>query len=171
MKRMWSVLVFAIWGIPALAGDWQPNPEIRNDLAVLPEVPAPATQAESLWVDSLVNNLRQGGANPDYVYRFSRSTAVYRVNGEPVDNEVFVYRENPNIFLIIEDTDRPFAKFVVNFETEDISAYQFGRSTFIPVSRSFCVVILDYETSSFAGVPVRGGADNPTFEDKTASWY
>ena len=171
MIRVWSLLVVVMWSIPILAGDWQPNPDVRNELTIPQDTPAASAGSEDLWVDSLVRNLREGGANPDYVYRFSRSVADYKINGKSADNEVYVNRQNANIFLIIEETDRPFAKFVVNFGTNEVSAYQFGNSVFIPPSRDFCVVVLDYETSTFAGIPVRGGSDNPRFEGTTAYWY
>ena len=80
---------------------------------------------------------------------------------------VFVKRDDPAVFLIMASG---YAEFVVDFSSHQVSAGAFGGSIFVPKSARFCVVVIDrkYGTN---GVPVEGGADNPTFLDNIASWY
>lgn len=162
------MLVF--WSVSVLAGEWQPNPGVRYELTAPPEQPSPATRSENAWVAALIDNLKEGGAKPDAVYRFSRSSATFKINGSPGDRTVFVSRDNPDLFLILDEDDPTYVQFIVNFQAEEVSFAAFGRSVFLPRSRSFCVVILDRE-SKLAGLPVTGGSENPSFVGRTAAWF
>jgi hypothetical protein len=152
----------------ASAGDWQPNPNEKHYLLAPSESPAPATESEDRWVTSLLENLRRGRAKPDFVHRFARSSARYTINGEPQDGTVFVYRENPRVFLIL-NRGHPWADFVVNFEEAFVDAPGWG-TIYVPPSRSFCVVVFDH-ASSLRGIPVTGAPGNPSFTGHEVSWH
>jgi len=163
-------LLVLLYLAPAAAGDWQPDPAVRHRLVAEPELLRPATPSEDSWVDSLVENLRRGGASRNVIYRLSRSSATYDVNGQPSSLPVFVSRNNPNVYIIVDDAEGVFAKFIVNFEDSTVSAYGHGHSLFIPRSRAFAVIVLDRDWG-IGGVPVRGDPGNPSFEERTANWY
>jgi hypothetical protein len=168
VRVAWIAIVALVLALPAGAGDWQPNPGVKNELIAPVEQPSAATSSENQWVETLIRNLKRGGANPAFVHRFSSSSAEYRVNGERREGVVFIYRDEPDVFLIAS-SDASFAEFVINFKGHSVDSVSFG-TIYIPPSRRFCVVVFDRDYS-LRGIPVAGSADNPSFRDRVASWY
>jgi hypothetical protein len=112
-------------------------------------------------------NLRKGGANPDVVYHFARSTAVFAINGSSQKNLVFVSRDDPDVYLVVEDN---YAWFTVNFRTQHVYAY--GSGLFLPPSRSFGVLIFDRKQWPPGGIPIESARGNQaTFEGRSVSWH
>jgi hypothetical protein len=153
----------------AVAGDYQPDPAVKYTLVAQQEPPVAPTAAEERWVESLIANLREGGANPKAVYLFSRSAATFAINGSSEDDLVFVSRDDPDIYFVVEDR---YARFIVNFKTQDVSARNYGDSLFIPPSKSFCVLVLDRKYWPPAGIPITSAPGNqPTFVGRSVSWH
>lgn len=170
MRQAFVSILLLVSASVAVAGDWQPNPELKHRFVAHPETSQPATESENAWVESLVANLKRGGANPQVVYRLSRSSATYEVNGEPSTWPIFISRDNPDLYVIVNDTGRPGARFIVNFKDNTVSAYGHGTSLYLPTSRRFAAIVLDRDWD-IGGIPVSGGENNPLFEGRTATWY
>jgi hypothetical protein len=168
---------FALFGVVlctvAVAGDYQPDAAVEYTFVAPEEGPAPSTVVEDRWVESLVANLRKGGASPNVVYRFSRSAATFAVNGSSPDDLVFVSRDDPNVYLVVEDLDGGLhARFIVNFATKDVSARNYGGSLFVPPSKSFCVLVLDLRHWPPGGIPITSAPGNqPRFDGRNVSWH
>jgi hypothetical protein len=164
---------FALFGVllcsVAFAGDYQPDPAVEYTFVAQPENPASPTPAEERWVESLIANLRKGGASPNVVYRFSRSAATFAINGASQDNLVCVARDDPDVYLVVEVLH---ARFVVNFKTQDVGARNYGGSLFVPPSKSFCVVVLDRPTWPPSGIPITSAPGNQaSFDGRSVSWH
>ena len=170
VRGAFAAILILVLASLAIAGDWQPNPELRHRLVAPLETPQPAFQGEDAWVDSLLAGLRRGGADPKFVYRLSRSSAMYEVNGEPSSWRVFVSRDNPDLFVIVNETGRPGARFIVDFKQSAVDAHGHGTSLFVPQSGRFAVIVLDRDWG-IGGIPVTGGESNPLFRGRTATWY
>jgi hypothetical protein len=164
---------FALFGVflctGAFAGDYQPDPAVEYTFAAAVETPASSTAAEDRWVETLIANLRKGGASPNVVFRFSKSAATFSINGSRPDDLVFVSRDDPDVYLVVEDL---YARFIVNFETKDVSARNYGGSIFVPPSKSFCVIVLDSRHWPPGGIPITSAPGNhPRFEGRSVSWH
>ena len=165
MLRTSTLFLAVVCATCAVAGIWEPNPAIRYELTFANESPAAATPAEDKWVASLLANLKRGGAKPQSVARYARSTATYRVNGDATNRTVFVNRDNPDTFLVGEGHSM---QFVVDRKSHRIDLAVPGTATFLPRSLNFCVVVYP---GGVGGIPVMGGADNPKFTEEMVSWY
>jgi len=170
MRLAIGAIIAAALAVPTMAGDWQPNPNVVHQFAAPPGAPSQPTPDENQWVEALVANLRRGGANPRFVYRFSRSSADYRVNGEASPLPIFVYRDNPDIFIVVAEDGRPYAKFVINFSDRVVGTYGHGTSLYVPPSKRFCVIVLDRDWG-IGGIPVIDDDENPQFRDRTVTWH
>ena len=169
MRTPLSIVIALLFMLPAWAGDWRPNPGLRYELSVPVEQPSKATASEDIWVDSMIKALRHSDANPAVVYRFARSEAQLRVNGVLRDGAVFVLRDNPEVFLVI-DPSRRYAEFLVNFKLGTVVSTDWGDAVYFPPSRSICAAI--FERADWpSGIPVAGDSKNPTFSDRVATWY
>lgn len=152
-----------------IAGDYQPDPAVKYTFVASPEATTPATPAEDRWIESLMANLIKGGAHPNVVYRFARSTATFAINGSPQGNLVFVSRDDPDVYLVVEDT---YARFIINFRTRDVGARNYGGSIFIPQSKSIAVLILDKKDWPPGGIPIDSAPGNKAaFEGRSVSWH
>jgi hypothetical protein len=169
VTRSFISLPFLLLCVVAVAGDYQPDPAVQYTFVAQKESPASATAAEEHWVESLIENLRRGGANPSVVYRFSRSAATFAVNGSPQGDLVFVARDDPDIYLVVPDQ---YARFIINFRTEEVSARNYGGSLFVPLSKSFCVLVLDSKDWPPGGIPITSAPGNRArFEGRSVSWH
>jgi hypothetical protein len=153
----------------AFAGDYEPDPAVEYTFVAPQESPAASSSAEERWVESLTANLRKGGANPSVVYRFSRSTATFSINGSPQNNLVFVARDDPDVYLVLEDL---YARFIINFKTGDVGARNYGGSLFVPPSKSFCVLVLDRRDWPPGGIPITSAPGNQAkFQGRSVAWH
>ena len=169
MRTPARLAIALLFMLPAWAGDWQPNPKTRYELSAPEEQPSKATASEDIWVDTVVRNLRHSGANPSVVYRFAKSQAQLRVNGSLRQGAVFVLRDNPDLFLIIDSSGR-YADFLVNFKQSTVQATGWGEAVYFPPSRSMCAAVFD-RADWLGGIPVTGDSRNPTFGNRVATWY
>jgi len=103
------------------------------------------------------------------VYRFARSEAQLRVNGVLREGAVFVLRDNPEVFLVI-DPSRRYAEFLVNFRQSTVVSTGWGDAVYFPPSRSIGAAIFD-RADWLGGIPVTGDSKNPAFGDRVARWY
>lgn len=169
MRTSLRLSIALLFMLPAWAGDWRPNPGLRYELSAPVEQPSKATASEDIWVDTIVKNLRHSGANPAVVYRFAKSQAEVRVNGVLRQGAVFVLRDNPDVYLIIDSSGR-YADFLVNFKQSTVQATGWGEAVYFPPSRSIGAAIFD-RADWLGGIPVTGDSKNPTFNDRVATWY
>ena len=153
----------------AVAGDYQPDPTVKYTFVAQQERSEAPTATEERWVESLIANLRKSGANPSVVYRFSKSVATFAINGSREDDLVFVSRDDPDIYFVVKDQ---YARFIINFKTQDVSARNYGGSLFIPPSKSLCVLVLDRKDWPPGGIPITSAPENqPTFDGQSVSWH
>lgn len=169
MRTTLRIVTALLLVLPAWAGDWQPNPDLRYELNAPVEQPSKATATEDIWVESLVRGLRQSGANPAVVARFAKSQAQLRVNGELREGAVFVLRDNPDVYLVI-DRSRRYAEFLFNFKQSAVYATGWGDAVHFPPSRSICAAVFD-RSDWLGGIPVTGDSKNPAFSNRVATWH
>jgi|SRR5712672_2645606 len=153
----------------ATAGDWQPNPNIQYTLTIKHEANSSPTVGEDRWIESLLANLRKGGANPKVTYRFTKSTATFAINGSIQQDTVCVSRDDPDIYFIVNEN---YARFIINFKTGDVGANGYAGGIFVSPSKSFCVLVLDQKGWPPSGIPIASAPDNhATFEGRSVSWH
>jgi hypothetical protein len=168
MMRILSPL-FVLFSALVMAGDYQPDPAVKYSFVASSEATTSATPAEDRWIESLKANLIKAGSSPNVVYRFRRSTANLAINGLPQGDLVFVSRDDPDVYFVVEDN---YARFIINFRSREVSASNYGGSIFIPPSKTFAVLILDKRHWPPGGIPIDSAPGNKaTFEGRSVSWH
>jgi hypothetical protein len=168
MIRIFALFV-SLLCTTALAGDWQPDQNVKYTFIATPEAHTSSTVAEDQWIEDLIANLKKGGANPKVVYRFSKSMATFAINGSLQPDTVCVSRDDPDVYLVVKSN---YARFIVNFKTKEIGANNYGGSVFVPPSKSFCVLVLDRKDWPPGGIPITSAPSNQaTFEGRSVSWH
>ena len=168
MMRTLSPLL-VLFSALVMAGDYQPDPGVKYTLVASSEATTSAKPAEDRWTESLKANLIKAGSSPNVVYHFTRSTAKFAINGSPQGDLVFVSRDDPDVYFVVEGN---YARFIINFRTREVSARNYGGSIFIPPSKTFAVLIRDKRDWPPGGIPIDSAPGNKaTFEGRSVSWH
>jgi hypothetical protein len=151
--------------ISASAGVWEADPSARYVLDATDFAPQVLSPADREWARSVPS--RVGAADPKQwrVLTFVRSSATLTLNGEPVNDAVFVHENDPDEFLIFTSRD---GAFLVEFGRPGVSSlFCGGVSGHRHPSRRLAVLLVPIDAPYYRCVPV----DTASLTARRATWY
>jgi hypothetical protein len=165
IQFMVAVLTLLGTGILVRGGIWEPNPTRVFRLGVNSIESYTMTEADELWVKSLVKNLVANGGRVAKHHVFIRTNGIFTVGDQESEGAVYINRNDPDQFITTDPV------FFVDFVKSKVDMFVFGARSLHPSPNKNFVVIIDAVGGELSGIPVSSGGGPPKFSGREVTWY
>lgn len=162
-----GIAVFTLLGTSTFAsgGIWESDPAKIFRLDVNSIESYTMTEADELWVQSLVKNLMAKGGRVVKHYVFIRTNGTFTVSDQVSRGTVYINRDDSDEFITIDPI------FLVDFAESKLDFFVVGAKSLHPGPNKNFIVIVDAVGGELEGLPVSSGGVLPKFSGRVVTWY